>query len=99
MIILCNDFADCYDRVALPVAAVSLQSFGIRIEAVQVLLLAMQTMRYFLQTGFGESSQSYSSSMEDRMQGFEQGNAAAGPRFLAISAQIVNAYLWDGHGS
>ncbi len=37
--------------------------------------------------------------MEDRMQGFRQGNAAAGPGFLAISAQIVNAYLRDGHGS
>jgi hypothetical protein len=39
------------------------------------------------------------SSMEDRMQGYGQGNAAAGPGFLAISAQIVNAYLRDGHGS
>ncbi len=37
--------------------------------------------------------------MEDRMQGFGQGNAAVGPGFLAISAQIVNAYLRDSHGS
>ncbi len=99
MIVLCNDFADCYDRVAFPVAEVALQSFGIPIEAVRVLLLAMQTMKYFLQTGFGESSQSYGGSMEDRMQGFGKGNAAAGPGFLAISVQIVNAYLRDGHGS
>ncbi len=48
MIVLCNDFADCYNRVAFPVAAVALQSFGIPIEAVRVLLLTMQTMRYFL---------------------------------------------------
>jgi hypothetical protein len=41
MIVLCNDFADCYNRVALPVAAVALQSFGIPIEAGWVLLLAM----------------------------------------------------------
>ncbi len=34
MIVLGNDFADCYDRVALPVASVALQSFGIPIEAV-----------------------------------------------------------------
>jgi len=59
----------------------------------------MQTTRYFLQTGFGESTQSYGGSMEDRMQGYGQGNAAAGPGFLAISAQIVNAYLREGHGS
>jgi hypothetical protein len=99
MIILYNDFADCYNRVALPVTAVALQSFGILIEAVRVLLLAMQTMKYFLQTGFGESSQSYGSSMEDRMQGFGQGNAAAGPGFLAISVQMINAYLRDSHSS
>ena len=37
--------------------------------------------------------------MEDRMQGFGKGNTAAGPGFLAISVQIVNAYLRDGHGS
>ncbi len=37
--------------------------------------------------------------MEDRMPGYGQGNAAAGPGFLAISAHIVNAYLRDGHGS
>ncbi len=99
MIVLGNDFADCYDRVALPVASVALQSLGILIEAVQVLLLTMQTMQYFLRTRFGESTKSYGGSMEDRMQGFGQGNTAAGPGFLAISAQIVNAYLRDGHGS
>jgi hypothetical protein len=82
MIVLCNNFADCYDRVTLPVAAVALQSFGIPIEVARVLLLAMQTMRYFLQTGFGESLQSYGGSMEDRMQGFGQGNAATGPGFF-----------------
>jgi hypothetical protein len=70
MIVLCNNFAGCYDRVALPVAAVALQSFGILIEAVRVLLLAMQTMRYFLRTEFGELLQSYGGSMEDRMEGF-----------------------------
>jgi hypothetical protein len=99
MIVLGNNFPDCYDRVALSVASVALQSFGIPIEAVRVLLLAIQTMRYVLRSVFGESMQSYGGSMEDRMQGFGQGNAAAGPGFLAISAQIVNAYLRDGHGS
>ncbi len=43
--------------------------------------------------------QSYGGSMENRMQGFGQGNADAGSGFLAIGAQIVNAYLRDGLGS
>ena len=70
MIVLGNNFADCYDRVTLSLASVALQSFGILIEAVRVLLLAMQTIKYFLQTGFGESLQSYGGSLEDRIQGF-----------------------------
>ena len=41
MIVLGNNFADCYDRVALPIASVALQSLGIPIEVVRVLLLAM----------------------------------------------------------
>ncbi len=63
IIALGNNFADCYNRVALSVASVALQSFGIPIEGVQVLLLAMQTIKYFPQTGFGKSMQSYGGSM------------------------------------
>jgi hypothetical protein len=64
-----------------------------------VLLLAMQMMRFFLRTGYGELDRSYGGLTEDRTQKLGQGIVAAGPRFLAISAQIVNAYLQDGHGA
>ena len=43
-----NDFGDCYDRIAHPPASIALQSFGIPCAAIRVLLLAMQTMRFFL---------------------------------------------------
>jgi hypothetical protein len=60
-----NDFADCYDRIAHPPASIALKSWGIPREAIWVLLIAMQMMRFFLCTGFGESSESYGGSMED----------------------------------
>ncbi len=47
MIVLGNNFADCYDRVALSVASVALQSFGIPIEVVRVLLIAMENHEIF----------------------------------------------------
>jgi hypothetical protein len=60
-----NDFGDCYDRIAHPPASIALQSLGVYREAIGVLLLAMQTMRFFLRTGYGESSLSYGGSEND----------------------------------
>ena len=59
----------------------------------------MQTMRFFLRTGFGESTRSYGGSVDNPTLSLGQGNAAAGPTFLAISSLIVNAYLRQGHGA
>jgi hypothetical protein len=59
----------------------------------------MQMMRFFLKTGYGESDKSYGGLTEDRTLGLGQGNAAAGPGFLAISAQIMNAYPQNGNGA
>ncbi len=50
-----NNFSDCYDRAAHPMAAISLQCFGIPQPAIYLLLETMETMRFFLHTGFGES--------------------------------------------
>jgi hypothetical protein len=93
-----NDFGDCYDRIAHPPASIALQSWGVPREAIGVLLTSMQTMRFFLCTGYGESSSSYGGSEFDCNLGLRQGNAAAGPGFLALSSQIVNAYIGNGHG-
>ena len=77
----------------------ALQSFAVPHPAIRVLLLAIQTMRFFLQTGYGKLDRSYGGSTEDRILGLGQGDAAAGPGFLASSSLIINAYLHDGHGA
>jgi hypothetical protein len=94
-----NDFGDCYDRIAHPPAGVALQSWRISKESVCLILMAMQTMQFFLHTGFGESAEMHGSTDEDRTLELGQENAVAGPGFMALSAQNVNAYLQDGHGS
>jgi hypothetical protein len=94
-----NGFGNFYDRVAHPPASIALQSWGIPCPAIKVLLLLMQTMRFFLRTGYSEFMDSYGGTSEERTLGFGQGNSVAGPGFLALSAQIVNAYIRDGHGA
>jgi hypothetical protein len=94
-----NDFGDCYYRIAHPLASVALQSWGIPKQSVCLILMAMQTMQFFLRTEYGESAEMYGSTDEDRTLGLGQGNAAAGLGFIALSAQIVNTYLRDVHGS
>ncbi len=56
-------------------------------------------MRFYLRTGFGESKTSYGGTHEERLTGYGQGNADAGPGFTAMSSLIVNAYLHDGFGA
>ena len=94
-----NDFADCYDRIAHPVAAVSLRLLGVPQPAINILLESMETMRFFLRTGFRESKDWYGGSHEERLAGYGQGNAASGPGFTALSSLIVNAYLREGLGA
>jgi len=72
------DFADCCDRIA-HVAGISLRAWGVPQPAINILLKTMETMRYFLWTGFGESKQSYGGTHEQRLAGYGQGNAALGP--------------------
>ena len=56
-------------------------------------------MRFFLHTGFGESTTSYGDTHKERLVGFGQGKSAAGPGFTAMSSLIVKAYLRDGFGA
>jgi hypothetical protein len=94
-----NDFGDCYDCAAHPIAALLLCSFGVPQPAINILLETMETMRLFLRTGFGESKTSYGGSHKERLAGYGQGNAAASPGFTAMSLLIVNAYLCGGYGA
>jgi hypothetical protein len=93
------DFSDCYDRIAHNVAGVSLRAWGVPQPAINILLGTMETMRFFLRTGFGESKESYGGTLEERLAGYGQGNAASGPGFTALGSLIVNSYLRDGHGA
>jgi hypothetical protein len=94
-----NDFGNCFDRAAHPIAIILLRCFGISQPAINVLFNTMETMRLFLHTGFGESTMLYGGTHEEWLAGFGQINAAAGPGFTAMSLLITKGYLHNGFGA
>jgi len=94
-----GDFDQCYDRTAHPPSNIALRAFGQPHAATSLLLTALQTMKFCLRTGFGESKQFYGGSEEDPVQGSGQGNGAAPSLFTALGTLVVNAYKRMGHGA
>ena len=86
-----NDFGDCTTGLHTHLQALPYKAGVYPVN--WFALIAMQTMRFNLHTGYGESANTYGGSEEDRQLGLGQGNAAAGPEFMAASMPIVNAYL------
>ena len=79
------DLANCYDAVSHPFASISLQYFGVsRIMAI-MMLLVLQTMTFYLRTGFGISIVTYGGTKVDPTMGLAQGNGAASPGFTGVS--------------
>ena len=93
------DFTDCYNRIAHNVAGISLRAWSVPQPAVNILLKTIETMRFNLRTGFGETKQSYGGTHEQRLAGYGQGNAASGPGFTALSSLIIKANISDGYGA
>ena len=92
------DAANCYDRIAHAIASLVFQSFGIPQEAVTSMLEAIQEMKFFLRTAYGDSKDFAGSTVEIKTQGLCQGNGAAPAGWAVISITILNAHKRKGHG-
>jgi hypothetical protein len=46
---------NCYDRIAHAIASLIFQAFGVSLLAVETMLGVIENMKFFLQTGFGDS--------------------------------------------
>jgi hypothetical protein len=49
------DASNCYDRIAHAMALLIFQAFRVPITAVETMLGAIENMKFFLNTGFGDS--------------------------------------------
>ena len=93
------DTANCYDAVAHAIASLTFQAFGVPEEAVQFMLSAIEEMKYFLRTVYGDSKNFRGSKLEGKFQGLCQGNGAAPAGWAVVSTSILGVHKRKGHGA
>jgi len=93
------DAANCYDSIAHAIASMIFQACGVPVEGVEAMPSAIQDMKYFLRTAFGDSKNFRGSKIEVKYQGLCQGNGAAPAGWAAISITILSAHKKKGHSA
>jgi hypothetical protein len=94
MTVVLANAAYCYDRVNyIIMSLVWLVLTNGNIPAIVTALLCLQTMKFFQKTGFGESK-TYFGGTDHRpyMMGLGQGNRAAPPSWIPLSAVLVSVF-------
>jgi hypothetical protein len=94
-----TDAANCYDAVNHAAGSLALQAMHVPLMVVKCYLLCIQTMRFFLKTGFGMAKQSYGGTPENPYMGLTQGSGASPAAWTAISTVMLSAYKSKGHGA
>lgn len=93
------DAANCYDRVAHAISSLVFQAFGTKPESCKAMHSAIQGMKFFLRTAFGDSKESVGARVNLKTQGFMQGNGAAPAGWAVVSISIIHAHKKEGHGA
>ena len=58
------DADNCYDQIAHAIASLVFQAFGIPLSAIESMLTTIQEIKFFLRTGFGDSTDFASSKLD-----------------------------------
>jgi hypothetical protein len=93
------DVSNCYDRIAHAMASLIFQAFGVPLTAVETMLGAIENMKFFLHTGFGNSKSFAGSGISMKTQGLMQGNGTSPAGWAVISICILGAHGKKGHGA
>jgi hypothetical protein len=93
------DADNCYDRVAHAIASLVFQEFFVPLLASEAMLTTIQEMKFFLRTGFGDSTDFASSTLSIKTQGLCQGNGASPTGWAVISMCIISAHKKKEHGA
>jgi hypothetical protein len=93
------DADNCYDRIAHAIASLVFQAFGVPLSASEAMLTTIQEMKFFLRTGFGDSTDFASSTLSIKTQGLCQGNGASPAGWAVVSICILSAHKKRGHGA
>jgi hypothetical protein len=93
------DASNCYDRIMHVMALLIFQAFGVPITTVRSMLGAIENMKFFLRTGFGDSTSFSGGGISIKTQGLCQGNGASLAGWAVISICIIGAHRNKGHGA
>ncbi len=93
------DASNCYDRIAHAIASLVFQAFGVPSTAIKAMLGAIENMKFFLRTGFGNSKSFVGGGISVKTQGLTQGNGASPVGWAVISICIIRAHRKKGHGA
>jgi hypothetical protein len=93
------DASYCYNRIAHAMASMIFQAFGVPTTAIESMLGAIENMKFFLRTGFGDSKSFAGGGISIKMQGLCQGNGASPAGWVVISICILRAHGKKGHGA
>ena len=93
------DTDNCYDQIAHATASLVFQAFGVPLLASESMLSIIQEMKFFLRTGFGDSTNFASLSLSIKTQGLCQGNGASPAGWAVVSICIIGAHKKKGHGA
>ena len=92
------DAANCYDRVHHIIMALLLWALGMPIGPIAAMLLTIAFMRYYIRTGFGESTTFMGGEKATaKMHGLNQGNRATSHCWSILSALLVLIQRKRGH--
>jgi hypothetical protein len=93
------DASNCYNRIAHAMASLIFQAFGVPLTAVKTMLGAIENMKIFLRTGFGDSKTFAGGGIGIKTQGLTQGNEASPAGWAVISICILGAHGKKRHGA
>jgi hypothetical protein len=91
------DASNCYDRIAHAIASLVFQAFGVPTTAIETMLGAIENMKFYLRTGFGDSKSFTGGGVSVKTQGLPQGNGASPAGWAVISICIIGAHGKKGH--
>ncbi len=93
------DASNCFDRIAHAIASLVFQAFGVPTTAIETMLSTIENMKFFLRTGFGDSTTFAGGGISVKIQGLTQGNGALPAGWAVISISIMGAHGKKGHGA
>ena len=94
-----NDMKSCFDRIMAHIALLNIQSYGMPQELASIMGDFLQFARYYVKTGIGVSTTSYSHSNDSPVFGTGQGSTASMYIWGTLVSRLVDIHERVGHGA